>query len=337
TDMPRWRAFTGQSPDALLDRGWLQAIVPADRGRVAALWRTAFSTATPYAAEFRIATSTGDERVVLARCLPIIEQERVREWIGSTTDVTDQRLAEHAAIALADTLQRSLLPPHLPQVPGFELAARYRAGGEGLQVGGDFYDVFAVDPHTWVVVIGDVCGKGAAAASVTALARYTVRAAAMHESSAAGIAAVLNDALLRGERHAPFLTAVVAVLRLGAAAPVLELVCAGHPLPLLRRADRTVAELGRAGDLLGVFDTVDLPTRTVELAPGDVIVLYTDGVTEARDATGAQYGERALGTAIAGNDSVSVDALCDSIMAQVLSHRGSRSGDDVALVALRCR
>ncbi|MEO6714878.1 MAG: SpoIIE family protein phosphatase [Mycobacteriales bacterium] len=335
TDMPRWRAFTGQHADALLDLGWVDAVLPAAREGVLTLWREAIATTTPFTAEFRIQTVDGGERDVLMRSLPIIEKHQVREWIGSSTDVTEQRYAERAAVALADTLQRSLLPPHLPQVPGVELAARYRAGGEGLQVGGDFYDVFAVDPQTWVIVIGDVCGKGAEAASITALARYTVRAAAMHQQTAAGIASVLNNALRRGERQAPFLTAVVVILRLSDS-PVLEVVCAGHPSPLLRHIDGTVHEVGDDGDLLGVFDTVDFKPKTVPLGCGDIVVFYTDGVTEARNESGEQYGDVRLSEEIAGCDARTAEAMSMAIMNSVVEHRGARGGgDDVALLSLR--
>lgn len=336
TDMPRWRAFTGQSAESLLNMGWADAIVVADRERVAARWRDAVSAQAPYDAEYRITTAAGGERVVLARAVPIFDKGSVREWIGTSSDVTHQRQAERAAKELADTLQRSLLPPHLPHLPGFELAARYQAGGEGLQVGGDFYDVFAVNPEMWVLVIGDVCGKGAEAASVAALARYTVRAAAMHELQPAGIAAALNDALRRTEDRAPFLTAAVAVLRFGFGAPTIEVVCAGHPAPLLRRADGTVEELGIAGDLLGVFDTVELHQSAAQLHAGDVVVFYTDGVIEARDAGGEQLGCEGLVAALARTAGSTADVTSGAVIDRVVAHRGERGGDDVALLAMRC-
>lgn len=336
TDMPRWRAFTGQRPEELLGMGWVDAIGADDQARVAALWRHAVATATPYAAEFSLITETGGERVVLARAVPIMDAAVVHEWVGTSTDVTEHRHAERAAVALADTLQRSLLPPHMPHLPGFELSARYRAGGEGLQVGGDFYDVFAVNPDTWVIVIGDVCGKGAEAASVTALARYTVRAAAMHELQPAGIASALNDALLRTDDRAPFLTAVVAVLWLGLAAPSLEVVCAGHPPPLLRTSAGTLRELGRPGDLLGVFETVELHDVAVDLAAGDTVVFYTDGVTEARNSQGVEFGADALAAAVAACHGGTAETTCTAVIDAVVDHRGDRGGDDVALLAMRC-
>jgi serine phosphatase RsbU (regulator of sigma subunit) len=230
-------------------------------------------------------------------------------------------------------LQRSLLPPHLPEVRGLDLASRYHAGGEGLRVGGDFFDVFADDPSTWVFVIGDVCGKGAGAAAVTALARYTIRAAAMHEMRPAGITRVLNDALRRAEEGTPFLTAIVAVVNLGDQ-PKVTLCCAGHPAPMLRSLDGSVREVGAPGDLLGVFDDVELTETDLELEPGDVLLLYTDGVTEARDEAGRELGSDALAWLLAGTRGSDAEHTVGAVVDAVLGHRGPNSRDDVALLAV---
>ena len=166
--------------------------------------------------------------------------------------VENARLFQTAS-TIAHTLQTSLLPPVLPELPGMELAAAYRPAGKGYEVGGDFYDVFSTADDQWYLVIGDVCGKGAEAAAVTALARYTIRAAAVRRRSPAAILRWLSDAMIQqsggGGR---FCTIACAHLDLGRAPARVTVACGGHPLPLLVRADRSSEEVGAPGTLLGL-------------------------------------------------------------------------------------
>jgi serine phosphatase RsbU (regulator of sigma subunit) len=180
---------------------------------------------------------------------------------------------------IAHTLQQSLLPPELPVIPGVEAAALYRPAGEG-EVGGDFYDLFPLAPGQWFAVMGDVCGKGAEAAAVTALARYTIRAAAVHHRSPAHVLRALNDAMLR--QHAGrFVTLACARIEVGDAVTV-TVACGGHPPPRVLRATGLVETLGEPGTIVGLLPTVTACDRSARLAPGDALVLYTDGLTEAR-------------------------------------------------------
>jgi PAS domain S-box-containing protein len=184
---------------------------------------------------------------------------------------------------VAQTLQASLLPAALPNIPGVEVSAEYRAAGEGMEVGGDFYDVFGLDDGAWALVIGDVLGKGAEAAAITALARYTLRAVAAHSLSPATTLATLNEEMLRQKADRRFVTAVVARLeprRAGGARLVVA--SGGHPPPVLLRAGGVAEVLDTPGMLLGVELSARSSDREVEMAPGDVLVLYTDGVTETR-------------------------------------------------------
>ncbi|HEX5895731.1 MAG TPA: PAS domain S-box protein, partial [Thermoleophilaceae bacterium] len=158
---------------------------------------------------------------------------------------------------IARTLQESLLPIELPDIPGVEAAARFRPTGEGNEVGGDFYDMFETGNRGWAVVMGDVCGKGPDAAAVTALARYTLRAAAMRERLPSRSLAVLNEALLRQRSDRRFCTVAYAYIeRLDGGARV-GVACGGHPLPLLLRADGSVEAVGAPGTLLGVVPDPD--------------------------------------------------------------------------------
>src|SRR5205085_2539256 len=152
----------------------------------------------------------------------------------------------------AQTLQRALLPPRLPDVENVEIAAGYRAAGEGNEVGGDFYDVFAQADGSYALVVGDVCGKGPRAAAVTALARYTLRAYAVAGLRPSYQLARLNDALLR--QDAPgFVTVALARLELSEAGARVELALAGHPLPILWQAG-SAAPIGEVGTPLGIVE-----------------------------------------------------------------------------------
>jgi serine phosphatase RsbU (regulator of sigma subunit)/anti-sigma regulatory factor (Ser/Thr protein kinase) len=191
--------------------------------------------------------------------------------------IDNLRLYEHEH-EIAATLQRSLLPPELPEVPGVAVAARFRPAGTGDEVGGDFYDIFDMGRGRWGVVVGDVCGKGAAAATVTALARYTLRATAIHEHDPSRILGVLNEALLRQSPDQRFCTVAFAVLEPERGR--LEIATGGHPSPLLLSGE-TVRAVGSSGTILGIMENPPLTTGEVTLNAGDKVVFYTDGVTDA--------------------------------------------------------
>ena len=188
-----------------------------------------------------------------------------------------------AASEIARALQTSLLPPVLPDIPGAKLAAAYHPAGQGLEVGGDFYDVFSTREGQWYLVIGDVCGKGAEAAAVTALTRYTIRSAAARERSPAAILRWVDEAMLT-QNGAGGRFCTVACVHVDVSGPVAQatVACGGHPLAVVRRADGQVELFGTPGTLLGLLGDVELPEASTELRPGDSLVLYTDGLTEAR-------------------------------------------------------
>jgi PAS domain S-box-containing protein len=222
-----------------------------------------------------------------------------------------EELARRAAMAIdnsrvhaelrdtARTLQESLLPPHLPAVRGLELAARFRPAGVGMQVGGDFYDIFETGPDQWAIAVGDVCGKGAEAAALTALTRYTVRAAAMYEETASGVLRVLNQALLRQRGDYRFTTLAFCVLDLSGARPTLSVACGGHPRPLLLRPDGSASAIGAVGPLLGVLADANFSDEQIQLEENDLLALYTDGLTDAL-APRQMLDEEALLAALAG-------------------------------------
>ncbi|MFD2090792.1 SpoIIE family protein phosphatase [Blastococcus deserti] len=247
--------------------------------------------------------------------------------------------AESEVRELADTLQRSLLPSHLPAIPGIRLAARYRPGGGSALVGGDTYDVMPLPDGRWMVLIADVCGTGAEAAAVTALTRHTARAAA--SASAAGPSEVLcavNTALLQQQDAGPlrFVTACCLILEPGGGGHRLRVSVAGHPLPLLRSADGAVTEVGTAGRPLGIDPAVHFTETAVALPAGATLVLYTDGVTEARDDVGSQFGEAGLARVLADLPAAEAEGTVAAVAAAVERQlRGSRyEADDLAVLAL---
>jgi integral membrane sensor domain MASE1 len=245
-----------------------------------------------------------------------------------------RRQAEDTLGHIARTLQRSLLPSALPKIPGVETAARFRPAHGGAQVGGDFYDLFEAGDGSWAIVIGDVCGKGPKAAAVTALARYTLRAVAIHERSPSQILALLNEALLRQGAVAEFCTAAYARLDHGADGARLTMSAGGHPLPLLLRVDGTVESVGRPGILLGVDADPELTDHTRELHPGDALMLYTDGLTDAY-APDRSLDVDDLALVLASCTGRSASEIADRIERAALDDDTRQPRDDVALVVVR--
>ena len=240
--------------------------------------------------------------------------------------------SEANARSLARTLQSTLIPPIPPVVPGLDVAAVYRPAGTGEEVGGDFYDVFQVAEDDWVVVVGDVCGKGVEAAVVTALVRYTLRASAVRVREPSAMLRDLNSALLRG-RSNRFCTVGVVRLRRDADGWSATVGSAGHPLAVLLRLTAPAQQLGEPGSLLGVLDDVELNDTTTPLEPGDTLLLYTDGVPEAR-RKGDFYGEPRL-IQVAEENLGRAAALTDALLTDVLAFQGGHARDDIAIVAVR--
>ncbi len=240
--------------------------------------------------------------------------------------------SEAHANALARTLQQTLIPPAAPMIEHLDVAGQYRPAGDGSEVGGDFYDIFQTGPANWVISIGDVCGKGVQAAVVTALVRYTLRAAAIQDPSPRTALALANAAL-RGQRTDRFCTVAFVRLRRIDGGWHVWFSCGGHPLPLLRRRDGTVTTVGRPGLLLGVFDDLTGHETRLALEPGDTLLLYTDGVPEGR--RGEQfYGEQRLAAvlAAAGGDAEDVTA---AVLDDVLQFQNGTAFDDIAIVAVQ--
>jgi integral membrane sensor domain MASE1 len=247
--------------------------------------------------------------------------------------VADQRRrAQRRAQEIAHALQVELLPPALPEIPRIETASWYRAGAHGQEVGGDFYDVFEATPAHWMVAIGDVCGKGPEAASLTALARYTLRAVARKPAAPSEVLQDLNDAILEQRSDQRFMTVSLARVSASTNGHRVDVSNGGHPLPLLLRADGEVEEVGAPGTLLGVFEDPTLEDRRAELRSGDALLLFTDGLIEGQVATGDPTGW--LRSALHGASGASASQIAARVQDAALARNGELA-DDLALLVLR--
>ncbi|HEX5374832.1 MAG TPA: GAF domain-containing SpoIIE family protein phosphatase [Solirubrobacterales bacterium] len=208
---------------------------------------------------------------------------------------SDLERAEAARAEIAETLQRGLLPPPLPHIPGWSLAAMYRPAGAENEVGGDFYDAFRIGGG-WMLVVGDVTGRGAAAASVTALARYTLRTAAILTDDPVAALTALNRALVA--RRGAALCSVAAVALSEDPSQPVRIAVAGHLPPLLVDGGH-VREAAPADPVLGAFADVRWRIGHSQVEPGQQLVIVTDGITEAEGSEG-RFGEQRLREHLAG-------------------------------------
>ena len=330
--------FGYPAQDWLRDPDFFAGLVhPDDRQWVLDYWRDCADEGRSYEFEFRMVAADG--RVLWMRTIVHVASDD--RLVGVMVDVTQRRRFEdelHASreqfASLARTLQASLLPPHLPDMFGLEVAAHYRPAGLGVDVVGDFYDLFEVGDEGWGVVMGDVCGKGAEAAGLTALTRYTVRALAIRERLPSRVLEQLNEAVLAADTGERFCTAVYALLVPDGDGIACTVACGGHPLPLLLRSDGTVERVGRAGSLLGLWPEVELHDEGVALGPGDALVFYTDGAVEAR-SDGQEFGEERLHSVVRSCAGLRADQITMAIADAVADFEGETAGDDLALVVLR--
>jgi sigma-B regulation protein RsbU (phosphoserine phosphatase) len=282
------------------------------------------------------AREISEEQTATLRDMAAIVMDELELRLATRRVVHNEQQLRDQAERMARSLQESLLPPRLPAIAGAEVAALYRPASSS-EVGGDFYDVFELGDEGWALVIGDVSGKGAGAAAVTALARHTIRTAFLASSDPAAVLATLNRAMfvgLGGGDPGHFCTVLLATMRPAAEGFALTVSTAGHPPALLLRDQRPPEELAAAGGP-PVGWHADAPFGTVEaaLAPGDALVLYTDGLSEARTADGL-LGADGLAALLDGQWGISATELAQRLT-QALSADGIAVRDDAAAIVLR--
>ncbi|HUR83907.1 MAG TPA: GAF domain-containing SpoIIE family protein phosphatase [Solirubrobacteraceae bacterium] len=256
----------------------------------------------------------------------------IRE-VARAKERSDEAAVEHQRVEkLARALQRSLSPPRLPAIDGLDVAVRYEPYAPE-DVGGDFYDHFPLASGKSGFFLGDVCGKGPDAAAVTSLARYTMRTAAMLDEDPWAILADLNAALrMDGGRAMQTCTVAYGEIATGGATASVRLAVAGHPAPLVVRADGRVETTPAHGTVLGAFPDPDFHTCAVALAPGDAIVVYSDGVLDPQ-GEGMEVDERRVAHMLTGSPHANAQELVDRLWDAVQDIGGLR--DDVAIMALR--
>jgi PAS domain S-box-containing protein len=266
-------------------------------------------------------------------------------WAWTFRDVTRERrqqreiaAAGERFAAVARTLQQSLLPPRLPAPDGIDLAARYHPALEGVEVGGDFYDVFAVEGG-WCVVLGDVCGKGPEAARVTGLVRWTLRAAAMRTTDPVAMLRELNTVMLgdAADEDADPRFATVCCINVTARPDGglwLDVASAGHPAPLVVDAEGGVRGLELTGTPVGLFEEIELRPTSLALEAGEGLVLVTDGVLEARDHSGRELDVDGVVSALGSAPERTARALSAAVERRALDHQGGVAHDDIAVLVL---
>jgi PAS domain S-box-containing protein len=309
----------------------------------------------PRAPEPSLATAAavGGETVVL----PLLARNRVIGLLalGKPTDERFRQdilelaedLSRRAALALdnarlysertaiSQSLQRSLLPPELPEIEGVDVEVIYRAAGEGNEVGGDFYDVFPIREGAYGFAIGDVCGTGPLAAAVTGLARHALRLLAREGLGGPAVLERLNAAILEEGPRGRFLTLLYGELwPQPEGGAQLKMVCAGHPLPLRLTPDGQVMAATTPQPLLGVIDDLELFEQTVTLSPGDVLLCVTDGVTERREGT-RMLGDDGLADVLSTCTGMTAGAVAARVMRAVERFAADAPSDDMAILTLR--
>lgn len=261
------------------------------------------------------------------------------------TVVDAERLAATAAVALdsarlyeergqlAAVLQRILRPPTLPRLSGFGIAARYRPAVEHLEVGGDFYDVVGADDDL-LITLGDVCGKGVDSAALTLQARQTVRTAAHFDRRPAAVLDALNSVLCE-QNAAGFVTALCARVRSAADGAEVDIAAAGHPGPIVVRTNGDVEQVEVNGIAAGVKPGVLYRSSTVQLQRGDSMLMFTDGVEEARRDE-RLYGVPRMLALLPAYAGAGGDVMCEAVERDVLEYLDGDLHDDIALLAVTC-
>jgi serine phosphatase RsbU (regulator of sigma subunit) len=345
-------------PPQLSDEHGIAEIIRSCRGQLLPLIDDAILEAGARDAEhLRLSRELG---LGSAMAVPIIWQDRA---IGAITFVNSRgsrplsaedftlaidlaaraaRAIEHARVHgerdhIARTLQAALLPPALPLAPGLELAARYRPARGAADVGGDFYDCFPLSGGEWVALVGDVQGKGVEAAAVASLIHHSLRTISMQERSPARMLERLNDVVVRRREgcRGRFCTLALVKLRVrGDGTVKASVALAGHAQPLVRRREGTVEAVGTHGTLIGAVPSVEVHDTDFILDEGDVLLLFSDGVTESRRG-GRLLGENGLAELLAAADSSVAERLCAHVEHAVLNPQTGEPSDDVAVLAVR--
>lgn len=327
---PVSRVLSGRRPHVMHDLSDAPALleVISGAGEQSRALAAGLATIVPMVARGRL---LGVISFVHGRAAQASEQRVLEDLTGRAALAYDNARLYAERAAVAQTLRRSLMPAALPCVPGLELESYFRPTGTGSEVGGDFYDVFGDEKCCWMVV-GDVCGKGAEAAVLTAFLRHTTAAYTHDGSGPASVLGRVNEAMLNYDFDGRFATAILARLTFGPAGVGLTVAAAGHPSALLFRGDGSTEELGENGTLLGVFHDAQIGETSTVLLPGDGLALYTDGLPEAQ-APNRFLSPNEMLDALERSAPASARDTLGALLGLVDLTQGAR--DDIAILAVR--
>lgn len=305
-----------------------------EQGRRAARQRAKAAEQRVLAAEDRLMAERDREQAARERRRSLVDREMFVVELQRERDLRDEALGhQRRAEQLARTLQRSLSPPSLPDVCGLDVAVHYEPSAPE-DVGGDFYDLFPLADGRSGFFLGDVCGKGPEAAAITSLARYTMRTAAMLHEEPDAILTDLNAALLmHNDEPMQTCTAVYGQVDLGSPNTGVTLAAAGHPPPLIVRADGSIEITPAYGTMLGAVDDPIFVTCRFELAAGDAIVMCSDGIHDTK-LDGIRIDEERVAELLSGSSQASAQDLVDRLV-QAVRDVDRPLRDDVAIMALR--
>ncbi|MHB1911657.1 MAG: SpoIIE family protein phosphatase [Acidimicrobiales bacterium] len=273
---------------------------------------------------------------------PRLFDEDERRFVLALAAQAAQALAraqlQQARIEASGRLQRSLLPPRLPVIEGMEAACVYHPFGDGMEVGGDFYDLWRSSGGGYGLAIGDVVGTGPEAAATTAMVRYSLRALTLHDVDPAAALPLLNEGLVAAsaERGVDeiFCTAIVGCLRPTEGGVDVVLAGGGHPDPFVRREDGSLEEVRVRGSMLGAFPEIEIGLAEVALRAGDMLVMFTDGILEARSSQGEMFGGEGVRRVLA-IDQGSARGTADALESAVVAHVADELVDDLAVLVVR--
>jgi serine phosphatase RsbU (regulator of sigma subunit) len=273
-----------------------------------------------------------------ARLFDATERDFVEAMAAQTAQALERAQLSRERADASRRLQRGLLPPGLPEIPGIDVWAAYQPLTETMDVGGDFYDVWSCGPHRWAIAIGDVCGTGPEAAATTALIRHTLRALTMTSDDLDTILRQLDVALAEMAVETPnerFSTVLLGVLTATPGAFWLDLASGGHPGPIIVHPDGSVDEVELTGSVLGVLPNAAMDRRRIALEPGDEVVMVTDGASDARNSHDffGMEGVVAVAKAAYARNANTAEAIEHA----VFDYGGGRMQDDLAVLVLHRR
>ncbi len=335
----RWYEYTGTTLEESGGIQWANLLYPDDAERARIRWQHSLETGEPYEIEYRFRRgSDGSYRWFLGRAEPIRDMEgNIIRWFGTCTDIDDQKRAElemaqvsQRERTIAEALQGTVQPILPEGVPGLDLASYYRAALSEANVGGDFSDVFSLDKGCYALVVGDLSGKGLAAAAQVAVVRNMLRFALYTAPTISEAVTRLNSILIANNLLSGFATLVVVTFDLGMRT-LTYVSCGQEPALLRRTAGGDVTELPPTGPILGMSETAQYEQQTMKVSPGDAFALYTDGLTEAGPDRRHLLGVEGLAKFVREPEG-SAQAMVSHIISSVEGYANGTFHDDVCLL-----